>query len=125
MKVMACRGVRGATTVEGNTADAILAATRELLQEITQANGFHVEDVASAFFTATLDLNAAFPAAAARQIGWEHVALLDGNEMDVPGSLPMCIRVLIHVNTEKRQDQMANVYLRGAKNLRSTLPMVS
>lgn len=125
MKMMACRGIRGATTVESNTADAILAATRELLQEITEANSFDVEDVASAFFTTTLDLTAAFPAAAARQIGWEHVALLDGHEMDVPGSLPMCIRVLIHVNTEKRQDQMANVYLRGAKNLRSTLPVGS
>lgn len=121
---MQCRGVRGATTVEDNTEEAILEATRELLRRIMETNGFRVEDVASAFFTTTRDLSAAFPAAAARQLGWTSVALLDAHEMEVPGSLPRCIRVLLHVNTDKRQDQIAHVYLRGAHNLRTTVPAI-
>ncbi|MBI2886357.1 MAG: chorismate mutase [Chloroflexi bacterium] len=122
---MPCRGIRGATTVETDTEAAILAATRELLARLMEANGFRVEDVASAFFTATRDLTAAFPATAARQLGWEHVALLDSHEMEVPGALSMCIRVLLHVNTEKRQDQVIHVYLRGAQHLRATAPAIS
>ena len=117
----------GTVTATGATitgADAILAATRELLQKIVDANDFQLEDVASAFFTTTSDLTAAFPAAAARQLGWEYVALLDSHEIDVPGALPMCVRVLLHVNTAKRQDQMVNVYLHGAENLRATVPAV-
>lgn len=118
------RGVRGATTVEANTSEAILEATRELLTQLMDTNGFQVEDVASAFFTVTPDLNAVFPATAARQLGWEHVALLDSHEMDVPGSLPMCVRVLLHVNTEKRQEEVVHVYLRGAQHLRATVPPI-
>ena len=121
---MSIRGVRGATTTEANTSAAILTATRELLEQIIQTNDFRVEDVASAFFTATPDLNAAFPATAARQIGWAHVALMDSAEMEVPGALPMCIRVLLHVNTEKGQDQVAHVYLRGAQHLRASVPPI-
>ena len=121
---MVCRGVRGATTVETNTEEAILGATRELLVALMDANDFRVEDVASAFFTTTRDLTAAFPAAAARQLGWEHVALLDSHEMDVPGALPLCIRILLHVNTEKRQDQMMHVYLKEAQKLRNSVPSV-
>ena len=121
----ACRGVRGATTAESNTADGIFAATRELLQEIMKANGFQVEDVASAFFTTTKDITSCFPAAAARQLGWEHVALLDSHEMEVPGSLQMCIRVLLHVNTEKRQNEITHVYLAGAQHLRSSVPAIT
>ena len=118
---MFCRGVRGATTVDANTAEAILEATRELLTRIVEVNGIAVEDVASAFFTVTGDLTAAFPAQAARQLGWRHVALLDAQEMAVPGGLPRCIRVLIHWNTSVPQAEVCHVYLRGAATLRPDL----
>jgi len=118
---MACRGVRGATTVETNSAGAILAATRDLLSNMLEANGLSQEDVASAFFTATPDLTAVFPAQAARELGWRHVALLDAQEMPVPGSLPRCVRVLVHCNTEKSQAEMRHIYLRGAVLLRPDL----
>lgn len=113
-----CRGVRGATTCEANTREAILAATRELLELLIERNGIHVDDVASAIFTTTPDLNAEFPAVAARAIGWTDTALLCGHEMDVPGSLRSCIRVLIHWNTERRPDEIVHVYIKGAQNLR-------
>ena len=115
---MRCRGVRGATTVQENTPDAILEATTELLTELMRVNGFQVGDVASAFFTTTRDLNAEFPAVAANRMGWADVALLCGHEMDVPGSLAMCLRVLLHVNTEKQQHELKHIYLRGATVLR-------
>ncbi len=115
---MRCRGIRGATTVEANRPEAILEATTELLAEMMRANDLRVGDVASAFFTTTPDLNAEFPAVAARRSGWNDVALLCGHEMDVPGSLPMCLRILLHVNTEKEAHQLAHVYLRGAEALR-------
>ena len=118
---MLCRGVRGATTVDANTAEAILEATRELLTCIVEANHIAVEDVASAFFTVTGDLTAAFPAQAARQLGWRHVALLDAQEIPVPGGLPRCIRVLIHWNTTTPQAEVRHVYLRGAATLRPEL----
>jgi chorismate mutase len=113
-----CRGVRGATTVEENTRQAIITATRELLALMIEANGIRPEDVASAFFTTTPDVNAEFPALAARQLGWHDVALLCGHEMAVPGALPRCIRILIHWNTERRADEVVHVYIRGAENLR-------
>ncbi|MCX7790527.1 MAG: chorismate mutase [Chloroflexaceae bacterium] len=113
-----CRGVRGATTCEANTREAILAATRELLELLIERNGMHVDDIASAIFTTTPDLNAEFPAVAARAIGWTDTALLCGHEMDVPGSLRGCIRVLIHWNTERRADEIVHVYIKGAKDLR-------
>jgi chorismate mutase len=113
-----CRGVRGATTVATNTPEAILEATTELLAELMRANDLVVDDLASAFFTTTRDLNAEFPAVAANRMGWTDVALLCGHEMDVPGSLPMCLRVLLHVNTEKGPDQVRHVYLHGARALR-------
>lgn len=115
------RGVRGATTVETNTRDEILEATRELLTALIDANQLDAADVASAFFSATPDLNAEFPAVAARELGWTHVALTCMQEMYVPGSLGMCIRVLLHVNTTRRQDEMRFVYLRGARALRPDL----
>jgi chorismate mutase len=115
---MYCRGIRGATTVEKNTAQAILIATRELLELIIETNDLRVEDVASAIFTTTPDLTAAFPAQAAREMGWRDVALLDVQEILVPGSLERCIRVLIHWNTGKRQDEVVHVYIKGAKVLR-------
>jgi len=111
-------GIRGATTVQENTPDAILDATTELLTELMRANGFQAGDVASAFFTTTRDLNAEFPAVAANRMGWTDVALLCGHEMDVPGSLAMCLRVLLHVTMEKRQRGVKHIYLRGATVLR-------
>lgn len=113
-----CRGVRGATTADANTPEAIVAATRELLAELVRANGIASVDVASVFFTTTPDLTAAFPARAARDLGWTDVALLGATEMDVPGAPGRCIRILIHWNTVKPQDAIRHVYLRGAEGLR-------
>ena len=119
---MPCRGIRGATTVTANTREAILDATRELLAELVRANDIRSEDVASAYFTTTSELNAEFPAVAARNgLGWTNVALMCGHEMDVPGSLRMCLRILLHVNTERAQAEVCHVYLRGAAVLRPDL----
>ena len=112
------RGVRGATTVEVNTREAILAATRELLTLVIEANHICAEDVASVIFTTTTDLNADYPALAARAIGWNDVALMCAHEMNVPHGLPLCIRLLIHWNTTVRADEVKHVYIRGAVNLR-------
>jgi len=114
-----CRGIRGATTVPENTREAIVGASKELLQGMAEANRVEVGDVACILFSTTPDLDAAFPAAAARQLGWTKVALLCGHEMDVPGSLRGCLRVLMLVNTERRDEEIQHVYLRGAKGLRA------
>jgi chorismate mutase len=100
---MPCRGIRGATTVSVNTRSEILKATRELLSCLIEANGITEEDVASIFFTVTPDLTAVFPAEAAREMGWRQAPLLDALEIPVPGSLPRCIRILIHWNTDSAQ----------------------
>ena len=113
-----CRGIRGATTVEANTREAILEGTRELLLQIIEANNLRMEEVGSAIFTTTPDLNAEFPALAARQLGWHDVALMCGHEMAVPGALDRCIRILIHWNTPKLQHEIVHVYIKGAVNLR-------
>lgn len=118
---MRLRGIRGATTVDANTKEAILQATTELLSAIIEANNVRRDDVASAFFSTTPDLDAEFPAVAARQMGWSDVALMCAHEMAVPGSLPMCLRILLHVNTAKAQDEMKFIYLRGARALRQDL----
>lgn len=115
---MLTRGVRGATTIEANSPESILDATKELLAAMLKANDLDVEYVASAFFTVTPDLNAEFPAIAARNMGWNTVALLCGHEMNKPGALPMTLRVLLHVNTEKAAREIKHVYLRGARVLR-------
>jgi chorismate mutase len=98
-----------------------LGATRELLTRLVEANGLTEEDVASIFFTATADLAAAYPAEAARELGWQHTALLDAQEIPVPGSLPRCIRVLIHWNTDRAQSEIVHAYLRDAAALRPDL----
>ena len=116
---MVSRGVRGATTVEGNTKEAILEATRELLDEMIASNGIRPDDTAYAYFTTTHDLNAEFPAVAARQMGWENVPLLCGHEMNVPDALPKCLRILLLINTDKKPEEIVHIYLRGAKNLRA------
>jgi chorismate mutase len=113
-----CRGIRGAITVDSNTSQDILAAGRELLEEMIAANDVHPEDVAAAFFTTTTDLDADFPARAAREMGWSDVPLMCGNEMTVPGSLDRCLRILLLINTEKRPDEIAHIYLKGARVLR-------
>jgi chorismate mutase len=113
-----CRGIRGATTVAENSTEAILAATRELLYVMIRANEIRSFDVASSIFTTTRDLNATFPALAARQLGWYDAALLCAHEMDVPGGLAKCIRILVHWNTNRRPEEIVHVYLHGAKDLR-------
>lgn len=118
---MCCRGVRGATTADANTSEEILKATRQLLALIIRQNGIRAEDVASAIFTTTVDLDAEFPALAARQLGWLDVALMCSYELSVPGSLQRCVRVLIHWNTEKSPDEIVHVYIKDAANLRPDL----
>ena len=118
---MFCRGVRGATTVSGNDREEILSGTRHLLALLIRRNDIDPKDVASAFFTTTPDIDAEFPALAARQLGWLDVPLMCGHEMTVPGGLAFCVRVLIHWNTDRRQDQIQHVYLRDAEQLRPDL----
>ena len=125
--MIVCRGVRGATTVVENEAREILAATRQLLALMIRLNGIESVDVASGVFTTTVDLNAVFPATAARQLGWMSVPLLCGHEMEVPDSLPRCVRILLHLNTDRGQDEIHHVYLKEAVQLRpdqSELPPV-
>jgi chorismate mutase len=115
------RGVRGAITVDSDEAEAILSATERLLRTLVEENGINPEDIASAFFSATPDLSAAFPAAAARRMGWTLVPLLNLPEIDVAGGLARCVRVLIHLNTERTQEEIVHVYLEGARVLRPDL----
>jgi chorismate mutase len=119
--MMRCHGIRGAITAEANSAGAIVAATRRLLEALVAANGLEPEDLASVIFTATPDLDAAYPACAAREMGWVHTPLLCVQEMAVPGSLARCIRVLVHWNTELPRQQVRHVYLDGAEVLRPDL----
>jgi chorismate mutase len=119
--MIVCRGIRGATTVEVNEAEAILEATEELLRQIIAANDVRQEDVASVTFTMTADLDAVYPAVAARRLGWTHTALICTQEMAVAGSLPRCIRVLVHWNTDRPIDQVQHVYVRRAQALRPDL----
>ncbi len=116
---MSVRGIRGATSVEADSPERILDATRELLQELLQANGMDgFDEIVSALFTTTNDLVSTFPAEAARDLGMNRVPLLCASEIAVPDGMPRCIRVLLHVNTGKRQNEMVHVYLRDAKKLR-------
>lgn len=112
------RGIRGATTAESNTREDVLTATGELMERLIEANSIEADDVAAAFFTTTPDLNAEFPAAAARLMGWTYVALMGASEIDVPDAPPLCIRALILINTDKTAQDLVNVYLRGAADLR-------
>jgi len=124
---MACRGIRGATTVQRDDRDEVLAATRQLLALMVRRNGLEKQDVASAIFTTTPDITAEFPALAARQLGWLEVPLLCGHEIAVPGSLAHCIRVLVHWNTDRPQHEIQHIYIREAVKLRpdqSKLPPV-
>ena len=112
------RGIRGATTADTNSKEAILEATKELLGRLVEANDIQVDDVAAAYFTATDDLDAEFPPVAARQAGWTGTALLTARELNVPGDAERCIRVLLLVNTDKTPEEIEFVYLKGASRLR-------
>ena len=115
---MRVRGIRGATTANENTKESILEATRDLLEKLVEANGIDADDIASALFTSTEDLDAGFPAEAARRMGWQYVALLGSSEVPVPGAPARCIRVLLMVNTDKPPQDLQFVYIRGAAGLR-------
>ncbi|MDP3063388.1 MAG: chorismate mutase [Chloroflexota bacterium] len=114
-----CRGIRGATTADANTKEAIVEATKELLEKLIEANNLKNGDVAAAIFTTTRDLTAEFPAVAARKLGWQHVALMCSHEMAVPDGQPRCIRALVLVNTDTPAEGLVNVYLKDAKTLRA------
>ena len=118
---MKVRGVRGATTSDSNSREDILLAARDLITGIIEANEIVVDDVASILFSTTADLNAEFPAVAARNLGFTNTALESLVEMNVPGSLARCIRVLMHVNSDKQQKEIRHIYLKNAKSLRADL----
>lgn len=118
---MMLRGIRGAITVDADEPEAILTATERLLRAIVAENEFGPDEIGSALFTVTPDLVSEFPAAAARRMGWTLVPLLNFTEIGVPGRLERCIRVLVHVNTEKTPSQIVHVYLDGAAILRPDL----
>ena len=122
---MPVRGIRGATTAESNTAEAIVEATEQLLEELVRLNELDVEEVAFCYLTTTPDLNAEFPALGARRLGWVDVPLLCGHDMNVPlpnpRAVPRCIRILLLYNTPKRQAEMRHAYLRGAEAIRADL----
>ena len=117
----AIRGIRGAITVEENSAEKILQGSWQLVSRMMELNQVQGEDIASIIFSVTEDLDAAFPARALRGRGFQYVPLLDCREIPVPGSLKKCIRVLMHVNTEKTQKEIVHVYLGGAGGLRRDL----
>ena len=116
------RGVRGATIAREDTREEIHTAIRELVTEMVEANGIDIDDLASAFFTTTPDLRAAYPAEGARHMGWEYVPMLGGVEMDKEGGLQRCIRVLLHWNTGKGVREIKHIYLRGTESLRTVGP---
>jgi chorismate mutase len=118
---MQVRGIRGAITVDNNSKEEIIEMTKQLLTALKKENNFQIEDMVSVFFSVTPDLNAVFPAQAARELNWNKVPLFDMQEIDVVGSLPKCIRILIQINCQKNQSEITHCYLRGAKILRKDL----
>ena len=118
---MAVRGIRGATTVEANTKEEIVAKTVELLKSLIEKNDIRIEDIASVIFSVTDDIDAEFPALASREMGWIYTPLVCTREIPVPGSLKSCVRVLMHVNSDIKQEEMIHVYLHRAKKLRPDL----
>ena len=115
------RGVRGATTAQENSREAVLAATRELLQQMTQLNEWEVDDIGAIIFSSSPDLDAAFPAAAARSLGWTDVPVFGTQEIDCPSGLPLCVRVLVLWNTELPPRAIRHLYMYDAKVLRPDL----
>jgi chorismate mutase len=115
------RGIRGAVRADRNTREAILDATKRLLQEMADANDVNPDDIASVFLTTTPDLNAEFPAYVVRELGWKTVPLLCAREIDVPHGMGSLVRILIHINTDRRQDEITHVYLGETAKLRPDL----
>jgi chorismate mutase len=119
---MKVRGVRGATTADANDRQSVMSATGDLLRTMITQNGIESDDLAAVQFTTSPDLVAEFPAVAAReQLGWKHVPLLNAVEIDRPGAQPLCIRILMFWNTDRAQNEIKHVYLKGAVNLRADL----
>lgn len=116
------RALRGATTVEHDSPQEITERVQELLAEVLRRNDLHLDDVVSVIFTSTSDLVSVFPATAARGIGFGAVPLLCASEIPVPGSMPRCVRVLLHVHTERPPGELRHVYLHDARDLRDDLP---
>ena len=116
------RALRGATTLDADTRDQVIERTSELIQAVFTRNGVEHEDLVSLIFTATDDVRSEFPAAAARSIGISDIPLLCARELDVEGAVPLCIRVLVHLYSDKTPSELRHVYLEGAKPLRTDLP---
>ncbi len=116
------RALRGATTVDVDSAEAVRARTIALLQQMIERNGVDHDDIISVLFTATDDIHSLFPASAARDIGFGDIPLICARELDIVGSTPLCIRVLMHLTTERSRGELRHVYLEGASGLRDDLP---
>jgi chorismate mutase len=119
---LAVRALRGATTVDADTVEQITERVQALVHEMLNRNGVDKDDLISILFTATDDIHAAFPATAARGIGLGDVPLICARELDVVGSMPRCIRVLMHLTTDRTRDELHHVYLEGTRSLRDDLP---
>ena len=118
----AVRGLRGATTLDEDTPAHMHERVQALLRRMLERNDVDKEDLISILFTATDDVHSMFPALAAREIGFGDVPLICARELDIAGATPMCIRVLMHVMTDKARSELHHVYLEGAKGLRDDLP---
>jgi chorismate mutase len=116
------RGLRGATTVDVDSPEQVTERSQELMRQLMERNGLVEDDIVSVLFTATGDVTSMFPATAIREIGFGAVPLLCAAEIAVPGAMPLCIRVLLHVHTARTKDQIHHVYLHGAQGLRDDLP---
>jgi chorismate mutase len=116
------RGLRGATTVDADTTAQVTERSQELMLRLMERNDLVEDDIVSVLFTATADVTSIFPATAVREIGFGDVPLLCAAEIAVPGAMPLCIRVLLHVHTTKTRDEIHHVYLHGAQGLRDDLP---
>lgn len=115
------RGVRGATTVTANNREEIFERVAELLAAMTSENTIDIEDIGAVIFSSTPDLDATFPAAGARRLGWVQVPLFGTQEIECPEALPLCVRVLILWNTDVRQQDIKHVYLHDAVILRQDI----
>ena len=118
----AVRALRGATTIESDTTDQIRTRTIELLEQMLERNGVNHDDIISVLFTATDDIHSMFPASAARDIGFGDIPLICARELDIKDATPLCIRVLMHLNTTVSRSDLRHVYLEGASGLRDDLP---
>jgi chorismate mutase len=116
------RALRGATTVDEDTAEQVTSRTTELLESLLERNGVHHDDLISVLFTATPDVRSMFPATAARSLGLGTVPLLCATEIDVRGAMPRVLRILVHLHTEHTRDELHHVYLHGTSQLRDDLP---